>query len=73
MTQQQADPPTTPMTVRDVLLLAVQADASLILGHAEVPVVFRMDRAALEHAETTVASLDDPLACGAAAVGHRTR
>jgi hypothetical protein len=28
MTQQQADPPATPMTVRDVLLLVLQADAS---------------------------------------------
>ena len=60
MTQQQADPPATPMTVRDVLRLVLQADAYPILGNEDVPVALRMERAALQHAETAVSSPDDP-------------
>ena len=60
MTQQQADPPATPMTVRDVLRLVLQADASPILGNEDVPVALRMERTALQHAETAVSSPDDP-------------
>ncbi len=53
MTQQQADPPATPMTARDVLLLVLRADAYLILGNEDVPVALRMEKAALRPAETT--------------------
>jgi hypothetical protein len=60
MTKQQADPLATPMTVRDVLLLVLQADAYPILGNEDVPVALRMEKAALQHAETAVSSPDDP-------------
>ena len=60
MTKQQADPPVPPMTVQDVLLLVLQADAYPILGNEDVPVALRMERAALRHAETAVSSPDDP-------------
>ena len=60
MTKPQADLPTTPMTVRDVLRLVLQADAYPILGNEDVPVALRMERAALQHAETAVSSPDDP-------------
>jgi hypothetical protein len=52
--------PAIPMTVRDVLLLVLQADAYPILGNEDVPVALRMQRAALQHAETAMASPDDP-------------
>jgi hypothetical protein len=60
MTQQHDDPPATPMTVRDVLLLVLQADAYPILGNEDVPVALRMERAALQHAATAVSSPEDP-------------
>lgn len=60
MTKQQDDVPTTPMTVRDVLRLVVQADAYPILGNEDIPVALRMDSAALQHAATAVSSPDDP-------------
>ena len=61
MTKQQADPLAMPMTVRDVLPLVWQADAYPILGNEDMPVALRMERAALEHAETAVSSPDDPV------------
>ncbi|SRR5216684_523413 len=60
MTKQPDDPPATPMTVWDVLLLVLQADVYPILGNEDVPVALRMERAALQHAETAVSSPDDP-------------
>jgi hypothetical protein len=60
MTNPQADLPATPMMVRDVLLLVLQADAYPILGNEDVPVALRMQRAALQHAATAVSSPDDP-------------
>ena len=58
--RQHAEPPATPMRVRDVLLLVLQADAYPILGNEDVPVALRMQRVALQHAETAVSSPDDP-------------
>jgi len=48
------------MTVWDVRLLVLQADASPILGNDDVLVALRMERAALQHAETAMLSSDDP-------------
>jgi hypothetical protein len=47
MTKRQAETSATPMAVRDVLLLLLQADAYPILGNEDVPVALRMERAAL--------------------------
>jgi hypothetical protein len=63
VTQQQADPTATPMTVLHVQLLVLQADASPILGNEDVPVVLCMERAALQHAEIAVSSPDGPPEC----------
>jgi hypothetical protein len=57
---QHAETPATPVTVWDVLLLMLQADAYPILGNEDVPVALRMQRAALHHAETAMSSPDDP-------------
>jgi len=57
---QHSETPATPRTVRDVLRLVLQADASPILGNEDVPVALRMERTALQHAETAVSSPDDP-------------
>ena len=60
MMKQHADTPAASMTVRDVLLLVLQADRYPILGNEDVPVVIRMEQEALQKAETAVASPDDP-------------
>ena len=60
MMKPKADALAAPMTVRDVLLLVLKADHYPILGNEDVPVALLMERAALQHAETAVASPDDP-------------
>ena len=60
MMQPQAGSPATPMTVRDVLFMVLQADAYPILGNEDVPVALCMQCEMLQHAATAVCSPEDP-------------